>query len=485
MRIAFVTSEFASLQKVGGLADVSESLPKALDERGEKVAVFMPLYKKIKEERLLEKTGISFEVEMDGEPRLVKVKRLYVHKFPVYLLEYDPYFKRDNPYGTPEGDYPDNPYRFALLAKGVLLTLKEMNWSVDVIHCNDWETALVPVYLKNTFADDPFFKRTSTVFTIHNLAYQGVFPKEVLPKIGLGWELFNIDGLEYYGNVNYLKGGLIFSDIINTVSETYSKEIQSEALGYGLDGVLRMRSQDLYGVINGIDCDEWNPAKDRRLFTRYSPDELSGKYENKRRLMESLGLKDWDSRMLAGMVGRLVSQKGIDLLHSVLGDMVDMGISIVVLGSGEERYQTMLEEIKQQYPGYLHVQIGYDDTLAARIYAGSDVFLMPSRYEPCGLGQMIALRYGTIPVVRKTGGLADTIEEFDPSTGSGNGFLFERFQPAEFLDAVKRAHRCYEDQEIWNGLVKKAAGTCFSWEGSAEKYMELYRKAKEKRQNEA
>ncbi len=481
MRIAFVTSEFASLEKVGGLADVSESLPKALKEKGEEVAVFMPLYKRIKEERRLEKTGISFSVEVDGEERLVKLKRLYVYGFPVYLLDYDPYFHRDNPYGTPEGDYPDNPYRFALLSQGVLLALKEMNWQVDVIHCNDWETALVPVYLKNSFSGDPFFASTGTLFTIHNLAYQGVFPKEVLPAIGLGWDLFHMEALEYYGNVNYLKGGLVFSDVINTVSETYSREIQSEALGYGLDGVLRMRREDLYGVINGIDCDEWNPAKDGRLFANYDAGNPSGKAENKRRLMASLGLEDPDGRMLAGMVGRLVSQKGIDLLHSVLGDMVDMGISMVILGSGEERYHSMLQEIQHQYPGLLHVKIGYDDTLAARIYAASDVFLMPSRYEPCGLGQMIALRYGTIPVVRKTGGLADTIEEFNPATGEGNGFLFTGFTPTEFLDAVKRAHQCYAKPEVWRGLVRKALDTCFSWEGSATKYVELYRKAREKR----
>ena len=481
MRIAFVTSEFASLEKVGGLADVSESLPKALYQRGEKVAVFMPLYKRIKEERILEKTSISFTVHMDGEDRLVRLRRVHIHGFPVYLLQYDPYFRRDNPYGTPEGDYPDNPYRFALLSQGVLLALKELNWQVDVIHCNDWETALVPVYLKHSFKDDPFFKHTGTLFTIHNLAYQGVFPKEVLPRIGLDWDLFHMDALEYYGNVNYLKGGLFFSDIINTVSETYSREIQSEALGYGLDGVLRLRSEDLYGVINGIDCDEWNPAKDRRLFAKYSAEDLAGKAENKRRLMEALGLKDPENRMLAGMVGRLVSQKGIDLVHSVLGDMVDMGISIVILGSGEERYHTMLQEIQNQYPGLLHVRIGYDDTLAARIYAGSDIFLMPSRYEPCGLGQMIALRYGTIPVVRKTGGLADTIEEFNPDTGEGNGFLFTGFTPTEFLDAIKRALACYKRPEVWSPLVKKAANTCFSWEGSADRYMELYQKAKEKR----
>ncbi len=481
MRIAFLTSEFASLEKVGGLADVSESLPKALKKKGEDVAVFMPLYKRIKEERRLEKTGVSFSIHLDGEERVVSVKRLNMHGFPVYLLDYDPYFHRDNPYGTPEGDYPDNPYRFAMLSLGTLLALKEMNWQVDVVHCNDWETALAPVYLKHLFSEDPFFKGTGTVFTIHNLAYQGVFPKEVLPKVGLGWELFHMDALEYYGNVNYLKGGLVFSDIINTVSETYSKEIQSEALGYGLDGVLRMRSQDLYGVINGIDCDQWNPALDKRLFANYGPDDLSGKAENKRRLMEGLGLIKDESRMLAGMVGRLVSQKGIDLVHSVLGDMVDMGISIVILGSGEERYHTMLKEVQHQYPGLLHVRIGYDDTLAARIYAGSDIFLMPSRYEPCGLGQMIALRYGTIPVVRKTGGLADTIHEFDPDTCQGNGFLFTRFTPTEFLDAIRRSLSCYRNGGVWSKLVEKAARTCFSWEGSAQRYVELYRKAREKR----
>jgi len=476
MKIAFCTSEMGSLIKVGGLADVSESLPKALKNLSEDVFVFLPLYKKIKQEKkdILQDTGVEVTVEIKKEMKKAKVLKADVGNIPVYLIEYDPYFNRDYPYGTPEGDYPDNPYRFAFFCQAVLEATKKLNLDIEVFHCNDWETALIPVYMRHKLKEQ--FEAVSSVLTIHNLAYQGVFHREVLCEIGLDWSLFHMDALEYYGNVNYLKGGIVFADIINTVSPTYAKEIQTEKYGYGLDGILRKRKTMLFGVINGIDYNEWNPQKDERIFENYDSEHLEGKLKNKIFLKEAKGLLEREGP-LAGMVGRLVEQKGVDLLHTVVGDMVKMGMQLIVLGSGEKRYHEMLKSLERMYPNHVSINIGYDDKLAARIYAGCDLFLMPSRYEPCGLGQMISLRYGTIPVVRSTGGLADTIEDFDPETKRGNGFVFHDFKPQDFLEALQKALSVYQQKEDWIYLVKKAMKYDFSWDASAKRYLELYRRA--------
>ncbi len=476
MRIALCSSEMASLAKVGGLADVTDSLPKALKAMGESVWVFLPLYKQIREEKgqELRDTGAEISVWMDGERRKARIWETQVHGVHVYLVDYPPYFHREHPYGTPEGDYPDNPYRFAYFSKAVLEAMAALGLEVDVIHCNDWETALVPVYLQHGYRKG--FGGVGTIFTIHNLAYQGVFPKDTLSEIGLDWSLFHMEALEYYGNINFLKGGIIFSQVVNTVSPTYAKEVQMERFGYGLDGVLRKKGEHLFGVLNGIDYEEWDPASDPRIYATYCKGSLEGKYLNKEGLREDKGLRHGNSP-LAGMVGRLVEQKGVDLVHAVVGDMVSMGIQLIVLGSGEKRYHDMLMELQGEYGDMVSINIGYNDTLAARIYAGCDFFLMPSRYEPCGLGQMIALRYGTIPVVRATGGLADTVVEYNSDTKKGNGFLFNAFKPGEFLAAIRRAQGVYGRREEWGVLVERAMECDFSWGASARRYLELYRLA--------
>lgn len=477
MRVALCSSEMASLAKVGGLADVTDSLPKALKAMGKDVRVFLPLYKQIREKKgqELRDTGVEISAWMDGERRVAKIWEIQVQGVPVYLVDYPPYFHREHPYGTPEGDYPDNPYRFAYFSKSVLEAIAALNLEVDVIHCNDWETALVPVYLQHSYREG--FEGVGTLLTIHNLAYQGVFPKETLPRIGLDWSLFHMEALEYYGNINFLKGGIIFSQVVNTVSPTYAKEIQTERFGYGLDGVLRKKGDRLFGVLNGIDYEEWDPASDPRIYFHYDRGNLEDKYRNKEALRKEKGLRHGDGP-LAGMVGRLVEQKGVDLVHAVVGDLVSMGIQLIILGSGEKRYHDMLMELNDKYGDMVSVNIGYSDTLAARIYAGCDLFLMPSRYEPCGLGQMIALRYGTIPVVRATGGLADTVAEYNPDTKEGNGFLFHAFKPGEFLGAIQRAQDVYRRREEWLALVERAMACDFSWGASARRYLELYRLAK-------
>ena len=480
MRIAFCSSEMASLAKVGGLADVTESLPKALAGLGEDVWVFLPLYKQIWEGHSseLEDTGLEVSLWMDGEVRRAAIWKTAVQGVPVYLVDRREYFYRDHPYGTPEGDYPDNPYRFAFFSRTVLEAIRALGLGVDVIHCNDWETALVPVYLEHCYKDDHELRGVGTIFTIHNLAYQGVFQKEILPRIGLDWSLFHMEALEYYGNINYLKGGIIFSQVVSTVSPTYAKEIQTERFGYGLDGVLRKKADRLFGVLNGIDYEEWDPATDPKIYVNYDREHLEAKYENKNRLRGEEGLLVALGGPLAGMVGRLVEQKGVDLVHAVVGDMVSMGMQLIILGSGEKRYHDMLLELQDRYKGMVSINIGYSDELASRIYAGCDLFFMPSRYEPCGLGQMIALRYGTIPVVRATGGLADTIQEYNPDTGVGNGFVFRAFKPGEFLEAIQRAHSVYGDKENWRALVRGAMECDFSWGASAKRYLELYEMAK-------
>ena len=476
MKVAFVTSECAPIVKVGGLADVSEALPKTLKKLGIDIAIFLPLYKRVRESGYeIEDTGVDVKVPLKGNILYADIRKLVLNGVDVFLIDYPPYFDREHPYGTPEGDYPDNAHRFAFFCIAACEAMKALCFKADVVHVNDWEAALVPVYLKYYYDRDSFFMNTGSILTIHNLAYQGIFPKEVLPEINLPWTLYHIDGMEFYGNINYLKGGIVCADIINTVSPTYAKEIQTEKFGYGLDGILRKRSDSLYGVLNGIDYEFWDPKTDKRIYTNYDSNSIEKKYENKVQLMRDLGLEVRDGP-LAGSVSRLVEQKGLDLVHSVIGDLVDMGVSYVLLGSGEARYHDMFTELNNKYPGRVKSIIGFDDTLAARIYAATDLFLMPSRYEPCGLGQMIALRYGSIPVVRKTGGLADTVEEFDPETLQGNGFVFTEFNPRDFLSAMERAVNVYKNKDLWRKLVLKGMACDFSWERSAKEYIKLYEK---------
>lgn len=475
MKIAFLTSECTPLAKAGGLADVSASLPKALKKAGIDIVIFMPLYRHVKKNATwIEDTGEKLKIWIKGEPIITSIKKTENNGVTVYLIENDEFFDRDYLYSTPYGDYSDNAHRFAFFTTASMEAMKVLGYRPNVIHVNDWETALAPVYLCTKYNQDNFFVKTGTLLTIHNLAYQGVFSKETLPEIGLDYSIFHIGGLEFYGNINFLKGGIIFSDFVNTVSPTYAEEIKTERFGYGLEGVLRVKGERLIGILNGIDYDEWDPQKDKRIYANYSIENLSQKNINKLKLMEELGLEDGENRILAGVVSRLAEQKGLDLIYSVAGDMVKSGISLVILGMGEKRYEDMCMELERIYPRRVKTIIGFDEILSAKIYAGSDVFLMPSRYEPCGLGQMIALRYGAVPIVRKTGGLKDTISEFDRTTGEGNGFVFEEFTPLEFLSAIKRSIDIYMEKSLWLKLVKNCMQCDFSWDTSAKKYIEVY-----------
>ena len=471
MKILFVASEVAPFAKTGGLADVTGSLPLELKRMGHDVRIIIPFYDCIAKGSFpIRKWRKNVEFTVAGTTHKCLFRQTSLGDIPVYLLGNQEYFNRDHLYGTPTGDYPDNHRRFAFFCRGVFQLLQRLDFRPDILHCHDWQTALVPFLLRFELAGVPFFDRTATVFTIHNLAYQGVFPKESLAEMGLDGSSFDIDRLEFYGKVNLMKGGILSADIITTVSPTYCAEIQEPAQGCGLDGVLRLRSNDLFGVLNGLDYTEWDPATDRRIFRNYTASSPAGKSANKKWLQLLMGLEEAPDIPLLGMVTRLTEQKGIDLLIELLPRFADERLQLVILGTGDERYIRALLSGVAAAKGKVFFQPDFDPVLASRIYAGSDIFLMPSRYEPCGLGQLIAQRYGSLPVVRRTGGLADTVCDGKEPTG----FCFTEYTADAFREALARALDAYSQRISWKKLVRLAMRRDFSWRQSAKHYEELY-----------
>ena len=471
MKVLFVSSEVDPLAKTGGLADVASSLPKALKKLGVDVRIIIPYYNKFVEGKgfEFEKTNIRFSINLDGIPREGEYfKTELVQDLPVYLLRNDDFFDRENLYGTPEGDYSDNHLRFAFLDYGVFEFIKHSGFIPDVIHINDWQTGLIPLLrLKKYYGIN-----SKILLTIHNLAYQGLFPREILSEIGLNMDVFHVEGVEFYGKVNFLKAGIVYSDAINTVSPTYAKEIQTEEYGHGLEGILRKRQDRLYGILNGLDYEVWDPATDKDIYFNYSAENaLEGKRKNKEELLKETGLKGGE-KPLVGIVSRLAQQKGFDLFPEIMENLLKLDLNMIVLGSGDKTYQEMFEDFSRKF-GSLYVKIGFDPVLARKIYAGCDMFLMPSRYEPCGLGQLISMRYGTVPVVRKTGGLKDTVVDVEQG---GYGFVFEEYSPRKFFDTVSRAvNFYYSNRKEWANIVRKIMQLDFSWSASANKYLNLYR----------
>jgi starch synthase len=471
MKILFISSEVVPFAKTGGLADVAGSLPKALKEIGHDVRVYTPLYKRQKLKVKSKKYGkiSAGEAVIPGT------------EVPVYFYENEKYFgSREELYQVKGVDYPDNLERFAAFCRSVLPFLKELNWKPDIIHCNDWQSALVICYLKVLYKDDPFFKRTATVYSVHNMGYLGMFPKKMLPLTGLGWELFKPEALEFWDNIALAKAGFVFADVISTVSETYAKEIQTAEFGAGLDGLLRFRAQDVYGIVNGIDYDIWDPATDKNIPKRYSPATLSLKAANKIELQKQNNLPQKKETPVIGMITRLADQKGFDILAGALDAIMKENCQLIVLGVGDQKYHELLLKAKQKFPEHIGVNLTFDAILAELIYSGCDLFLMPSRYEPCGLGQLIGFKYGTVPIVRKTGGLADTVHDFDPKTGEGEGFVFEEYSARALFGAVKRALDTFHKKTVWKPLQEKIMGLDYSWDASAKKYVSLYMKALEK-----
>lgn len=468
--------------KTGGLADVAGTLPREIQALGHEVLSFLPKYKKVDLNRWPLKEVIDrFQVPVGSEEETGRVYRYDDSSgVKVFFLDQPEYFSRDELYGTPLGDYPDNDRRFIFFQRGVLEILKKLKLRPDVVHGHDWQTGLVPVYLKTLYADDSFFKKTRTIFTIHNLAYQGNFPPDSLAFTGLSWDEFRMERLEYYGKVSFLKGGLVYSDELTTVSARYAEEIQTKEYGCGMDGVLRARRDALAGILNGIDPEEWNPEKDPDLPANFSWKKLEGKTACKAALQRENHLKVDPKIPLLGIITRLADQKGLDLLAPAMPALLKRGVQLVLLGTGEEKYHQLFRELAREHAGQLGAHLLFDAKMAKRIYAGSDIFLMPSRYEPCGLGQLISFRFGTVPVVRETGGLADTVSPFDSKTEEGRGFIFRDYTTEAFLEALNEALKVFEEPKAWTKLMKNGMRSDFSWRASAKQYVELYERVERK-----
>ena len=466
MRIAMCASEVVPFAKTGGLADVAGALPVALEKLGHEVIIIMPGYKETRYPK-------SLSCRQAGEIRKLSADIAFSsigENIKAYFIKNDAYFNRDGLYQDKKGDYKDNLERFTYFCRRAIVLLKEINFKADIIHVHDWQACLVPVYLKSIYKEDPFYKKMRTILTIHNIGYQGIFPKDKFPKLALDWGLFDMKGLEYYGQINLLKGGIIFSDIINTVSPTYSKEIQTEEFGFGLEGVLSERKDSLFGILNGLDYSIWDPESDKFIARNFSYGAPEGKNKNKEELQKLCNFPVSNAVPVLGIVSRLAEQKGFDILAEAIEDICKLNLQLVILGTGEARYHELLGKIAKKYPKTISLHLKFDDPLAHKIYAASDIFLMPSRYEPCGLGQLISLRYGTIPVVFKTGGLADTVNK-------DNGFVFAKYEKADFLKAIKSALKAFRDKEPWACLMQRAMKCDFSWEKSARQYIKLYKDA--------
>jgi starch synthase len=478
MRILFVASEGLPFSKTGGLADVVEALPKALVAQGHEVAVLLPLYRGTKATAVVMP---SVTIPMGGTrlrfPAIADGTALNGVRY--FFVDDPEYFDRDGLYGGSSGDYPDNPERYAEFCRAAIEVAKNV-WPADVIHCQDWQTALVPVLLRTSYADDPLVKELPVVFSIHNMGYHGQFPKDVLERVGIPKEVFNPNGIEFYGFVNLLKGGLVYSDYLTTVSRRYAQEIQTPEYGHGLDGVVRSRADRLVGILNGVDYTAWNPEKDKLIAAKYSAKDLSGKQVCKRELLDLFGLShDHLETPLIGIVSRFADQKGFDLIAEKAHELMREDLVLVVLGTGERKYEDLFRALAAAYPGHVGVKIGYDNALAHKVEAGADMFLMPSRYEPSGLNQMYSLKYGTVPIVRATGGLDDSIEPFDLEHGTGTGFKFKEYSGDALLFAVRQALHHYMDERIWKRIQLNGMAKDFSWKTSAAEYAKLYRAARD------
>jgi starch synthase len=482
-RVLFVSSEVVPFAKTGGLADVVGSLPRALIKLGCEASVVMPKYKSISPEKhkmKLEIKGMAVPMGMGEMSADIYSTKLGDTHGTVYFIQNDRYFDRDGFYGTAEGDYHDNAERFAFFSRAVLEMIKNLSWKPEILHLNDWQSGLVAAYLKSVLKGQAPFDAIRTLFSIHNMAYQGLFPKYVLPMTGIGWEEYQHEKLEFYDQVNYLKAGLVYSDALNTVSERYAQEIQTDEFGHGLQGVLKSRASDLYGIVNGLDYDEWNPATDKEIPAQYTVKNHEKKSESKKTLLQELSLAYKPQTPVIGLISRLTDQKGLDLIAEIIQDFLSMDLQFVVLGTGDLKYHTLLSDLKSQYPDKLAVSLKFDNRLAKLIYAGSDMFLMPSRFEPCGLGQMIAMKYGTVPLVRKTGGLSDTVDNLSLDGKKGTGFVFENYKSDELLFILRRAVEAFRQPKLWADLVQRDMKQDFSWDASARKYLELYGKILEK-----
>ncbi len=472
LKVLLVSSEVTPFSKSGGLGDVVGSLPLALKKLGVDVRIVFPKFRTIREEYIKSLKYIdSFSVSLGWRNQGASIFSIE-NDVPTYLIENDYYFGRDGLYG-----YGDDFERFAFFSKASVEFLSHIDFYPDIIHFNDWQTGLGSVYLKDLYARFVPFSKIRTVYTIHNIQYQGICGREILNSIDLNDGYFSSGKLEFYGNVSYMKAGLVYADAVTTVSDTYAEEIKTPAYSYGMDGILRERSESVYGIVNGIDVEKYNPKTDKRIYTNFDVNSIPKKAENKTALQNELGLPQKDVPIIS-MITRLVDQKGLDIVNICMEELVSKDIQLVILGTGDGRYENMFKSYAARMPDKVSANIMFDETLAQKIYAASDMFLMPSMFEPCGLGQLFAMRYGTVPIVRKTGGLADTVKHYDAETKTGNGFVFEDYVASGMMWAINEALAAYSKPREWNHIVKNAMSCDFSWLKSAEKYIDIYEKTR-------
>ena len=479
LKILMVSAEVEPFAKTGGLADVAGSLPKALKAMGHDVRIVMPRYQCISA-KMSYLTDFSVDMLGHEETAIVREGSLNFdedgtpYSIPVYFVDSYHYFDRPNIYC-----YGDDADRFCFFDKAVLKMLPKIGFRPDVIHCNDWQTGPIPLYLRDLYNEDVFYNQIGTLYTIHNLQYQGNFGRGVLPVMGLGDEYFSSDKLEFYGQVNFMKSGILYSEVVNTVSKTYVEEIKTEEYGERMEGLLKTK-KDLYGIVNGIDVKLYDPATDDRIYKKYDLNTFHNKSVNKRELQLELGLPTTNSPIIS-MVTRICDQKGFELLEQILPDLLSTDIQFVVLGLGDPHYEDLFKEYAKHYPNKFSANIEFNDTLAHKIYAGSDMFLMPSKFEPCGLGQLIAFRYGTVPIVRQTGGLADTVEDFKVEDEVGTGFSFKQYNARTLMKTLVRAVSVYKNMpDVWENIAKRGMEQDFSWKNVSSNYINLYKKVIDK-----
>jgi starch synthase len=484
MHIVFAASECVPYAKTGGLADVVGALPPELVKLGHKVTVYLPLY-----------AGVRRHIhdELKFAVRSITIPFEYYNRFvgivdggkragvQYYFVDCPELFDRKELYGPKGGEFPNNWERFGLYCRAVLEASKQLGVP-DVFHVHDWQASLIPVYLRTTYAQDPQLGRCGAVLTIHNAGYQGWFPPQTTQRLLFPWDVFTKDHVEHFDTFNFLKGGMVFSDILTTVSRKYAEEIQTEDFGYKLDGVLRGRAADLRGILNGVDYGHWDPAKDGSLTAHYTPDHLDGKKQCRADLLQVFGLTNVpDTIPVIGIVSRFASQKGFDLVEQIADRLAEREVAVVALGTGEPHFEKFFREWAFRHPAQVGVQIRYDDALAHKVEAGADIFLMPSRYEPCGLNQIYSLKYGTVPVVHATGGLDDTIEEFKPAQGTGTGFKFDEYSADKLLGAIDRALMAFQYKEAWKRLMRNGMARNYSWEQPAKEYAAVYQEVASRR----
>ncbi|MBC8080092.1 MAG: glycogen synthase GlgA [Gorillibacterium sp.] len=470
MKVLFAASEAVPFVKSGGLADVIGSLPRALQEQGVEVRIILPKYEEIPMElRQQMKLVREFGVYVGWRNQYCGLQEMEFEGLHYYFIDNEFYFKRTGIYG-----YGDDAERFVFFSRAICEAIAYMDFEPDIIHCHDWQTGLVPFILRNHYGHLAQYQPLRTVFTIHNLKYQGHFSQELLQDLlGVGDSYFTAEGLEFYGGGSCMKGALLYSDLITTVSESYAEEIKTAFYGENLDGVLRARANELYGILNGLDNDFYDPMNDHRIAFKFR-NSLAKKRQNKTALQQELGLPIGADIPMIGLVSRLVEQKGIDLIEHILDELLQMDIQFVLLGTGEWKYEQMFKDAAARYPDKMSAQIRFQEELAHKIYASSDMFLMPSLFEPCGLGQLIAFRYRSVPIVRETGGLKDTVIPYNEYTGEGTGFGFANYNAHELLFAVKRAVECMNEPEVWPKIIGNIAKCDFSWGQAAKKYKQLY-----------